>query len=146
MTARSWYILGGLCFAAAGGLYLYTRHKTLHASKPEQKPASDSPKKAEVTSDKKSTAAAPVKQVEGDAESLMKLDPDSILGKQIIAKNDGAGIYTENFTLAARTKKGELLGRPIAYTRTSNGTYNLKYKDANGNIRIVNSSAVKARL
>lgn len=149
MSRRALYAVGAvLCLAAAGGLFLYSRKKAAAEEKAEpEKPAGPAQKSEEKKpAETKKREPEPVAQKSISADELMKEKPDSIFGRTIVAKNDGSAIYTTTNKLVERTKKDEPLGKPFKHMKASNGTYNLKYQDANGNYRIINSAAVKVLL
>src|SRR5688572_19947298 len=76
------------------------------------------------------------------ADELLKQGEKAILNKTLVAKADGLGIYDTVLKKVGSTKKGVELGKAFKANPTSNGSYNIKYTDADGQYRIVNSVSV----
>lgn len=155
------YALGGLVLIAGAG-YLYWRHvhksKDVQAVNPNQAPTGQT--KLTVTTDnspinqgtvnpdknvhvqqiKTSNSPAAVKLV--GPNTVLQQGLGAITDKMLVAKFNGSGIYDANLNKAGTTKQGQQLGYAISAVPTSNGTYNLKFRDAGNNVRIVNSVAV----
>ena len=80
------------------------------------------------------------------ADEVLKSGEAGILNKILFGKADGSGIYDTTFHKVGVTKKGQELGKAFKADKASNGTYNLKYQDKDGNYRIVNSASVNVKV
>lgn len=67
---------------------------------------------------------------------------NAIIKKILFAKSNSAGIYDTTLKKVGITKAGQQLGQAFKAIKQSNGTYMIKYTDAAGNFRIVNSASV----
>lgn len=108
---------------------------TASSSSPKSKPASSAPIKSPVD--------APVSLKPVSADSLLASKGEmAIVGKTLIAKSNGAGIYTTTNQKVSVTNAGEKLGKAFLATRMKAGNYLIKYQDNSGNYRVIVSSSV----
>lgn len=76
------------------------------------------------------------------ADSVLKTGVNSLIGKMLVAKFDGAGIYDSKLNKVDTTKMGQQLGSATNATELTQGSYSINYKDAQGNDRMINSVSV----
>lgn len=93
----------------------------------------------------KSPVDAPVSPKPVSADSLIGTKGEmAIVGKTLIAKSNGAGIYSTTNQKVSVTNAGEKLGKAFLATRMKAGNYLIKYQDNSGNYRVIASSSVNA--
>lgn len=163
-------IIGGIAVVILGGIawYVWKKHKeeknkssiTVTGDNPVvPTTASNSPNASQgqttalATSGPKTKAAAkgpikspvdsPINPKPISADSLIgSKGVNAIIGKTLIAKSNGAGIYTTSNQKVSVTNAGEKLGKAFLATRMAAGNYLIKYQDSAGNYRVVASSSI----
>lgn len=155
-------VIVGVSLAIIGGIvwYVYNEHQkekqksglTVKSDAPvlttpattTPSPTSPKPKSAS-SAPIKSPVDVPVSPKPVSADSLIGSKGEmAIVGKTLIAKSNGAGIYSTTNQKVSVTKAGESLGKAFKATRMKAGNYLIKYQDNSGNYRVIASSSVNA--